>query len=91
MIEFGKLIYNEAEKIYKKRRIAVIILILLVLIPIFLYAQNQQIKKTEERMGTDDWRVVLQQRIVEGQNRLSSTGISEESKHYQSIQDKQQE
>ena len=45
MIEFGKLIYNEAEKIYKKRRIAVIVLILLVLIPIFLYAQNQQIKK----------------------------------------------
>jgi ABC-2 type transport system permease protein len=91
MIEFGKLVFNEAEKIIKKRRIAVIILILLVLIPIFLYAQNQQTKETEKRMGTDDWRVVLQQRIVEGQNRLSSTGISEEWKHYLSIQVKQQQ
>lgn len=91
MVEFGKLVYNEAEKILKKRRIAIIIIILAVLIPIFLYAQNQQIKETEKRMGTDDWRVVLQQRIVEGQNRLSSTGISEEWKHYLSIQVKQQQ
>ena len=57
MVEFGKLVYNEAEKILKKRRIAIIIIILAVLIPIFLYAQNQQIKETEKRMGTDDWRV----------------------------------
>ena len=91
MVEFVKLVYNEVEKILKKRRIALIIIILAVLIPIFLYAQNQQLKEIEKRMGTDDWRVVLQQRIVEGQNRLSSTGISEEWKHYLTVQVKQQQ
>ena len=78
MIEFSKLTLNEMEKLYKKKRLAAIILILLVLIPIFIYAQKAQMQQREERLGTSDWRVVLQQSIIDSQNRLQSSGIPEE-------------
>lgn len=91
MIEFAKLVFNEVEKVYRKRRLAIITLILLVLIPIFLYAQHEQIKDTEKKLGTNDWRVVLQQKIVETQNRLGSTGLPEEWRDFLSIQVKQQQ
>ena len=74
MREFAHLVYNEFEKIYRKKRFAVVTLIVLVLIPIFIYAQHQQVRQAEERLGTSDWRVQLQQTISNEQNRLSSSG-----------------
>lgn len=78
MRELGMLIWNETEKLYRKRRIAVLILILIVLIPIFVYGQYRQITMIVERLGTEDWRVALQKQIVDTQNRLSSTRIPDE-------------
>lgn len=78
MRELGSLIWNETEKLYRKRRIAVLVLILLVLIPIFVYGQYRQITMIVERLGTEDWRVALQKQIVDTQNRLSSTRIPDE-------------
>ncbi|GGE82528.1 ABC transporter permease subunit [Priestia taiwanensis] len=86
MREFGSLVYNEMEKIYRKKRIAVIVLILLVLIPMFVYAQFRQVQTVVDRLGTDDWRIALQQRIVDSQNRLNSSGMPEEWKKWLKVQ-----
>lgn len=74
----GSLIWNEAEKIYRKRRVTVLLLILLVLIPVFVYGQMKQVNMIIERLGTEDWRIALQKQIVDSQNRLNSTRIPDE-------------
>lgn len=79
------------EKMVRKKRIQLITIILAVLIPIFVYAQLQQTQEVIERLGTDDWRVALQQRIMDGQNRLNSTGIPEEWKSWLKVQVDQQQ
>ena len=60
----------------------VIFLILLVLIPVFTYAQYRTYKTTTEQMGTSDWRALLQQQIVDTQNRLASNRVPEEWKEF---------
>jgi ABC-2 type transport system permease protein len=89
--EFFNLVYNEAEKIYRKKRIAVVILILTVLIPIFVYAQYKQVQTTIKRLGTDDWRVALQQQIVDTQNRLNNSRLPEEWRQWLKVQVDQQQ
>lgn len=91
MAELFRLVYNEAEKLYKKRRIMVIALILLILIPMFVYAQYRQYETRIERLGTDDWRVSLQQQITDSQNRLNSTGLAEEWRAWLKIRVQQQQ
>lgn len=91
MTELANLIWNETEKIYRKRRITVLVLLLLVLIPIFVYAQLKQVRTIVERLGTDDWRIALQRQIVDTQNRLNSSRIPEEWRKYLKIQMEQQQ
>lgn len=74
------LIYNEMLKMVRKKRIYVICLILIVLIPIFTYAQYTNLQNTIKQLGTSDWRTVLQQRIIDQQNRLASSRVPEEWK-----------
>lgn len=78
-------------KIVRKRRFMVIFLILLILIPIFVYAQIRQAETQQERMGTTDWRTVLQQQIVDSQNRLSSSRIPEEWQQMLKVRIEQQQ
>lgn len=82
MRNFIGLVYNELLKVVRKRRILVIFLILLVLIPVFTYAQFRTLKTTTEQMGTSDWRTLLQQQIIDAQNRLSSNRVPEEWKEF---------
>lgn len=91
MREFAGLLYNEAEKIYRKKRLAVVLLILLVLTPIFVYAQYRQVETTQQRLGTTDWRVSLQQQIVDTQNRLNNSRLPEEWKAWLKVQISQQQ
>jgi ABC-2 type transport system permease protein len=79
---FTGLVYNELLKLVRKRRMLVIFLILLVLIPVFTYAQYRTYKTTTEQMGTSDWRALLQQQIVDTQNRLASNRVPEEWKEF---------
>jgi ABC-2 type transport system permease protein len=69
------LIYNEQLKIFRKKRLFVIILIVAFLVPLFTYAQYKQDKSAMDKLGTRDWRVKLQQDIVDIQNRLSSSSL----------------
>lgn len=91
MSEFLRLVYNEMEKVYRKKRLVVVILILLVLIPMFVYGQYRQTETIREKLGTDDWRISLQQRIVDSQNRLNSSGLPDEYKKFIKIQVQQQQ
>ncbi|MFB9757402.1 ABC transporter permease [Ectobacillus funiculus] len=91
MREFLQLAYNESEKIYRKKRVFVIILILLVLIPIFVYAQYREVQTTMKRLGTSDWRVSLQQQIVDTQNRLNNSRLPEEWREWLKVRIEQQQ
>ncbi|CAG9613536.1 hypothetical protein BACCIP111899_02751 [Bacillus rhizoplanae] len=91
MREFANLVYNEAEKIYRKKRIVVVMLILAILIPIFVYAQYREVQTTIKRLGTSDWKVSLQQQIVDSQNRLNNSRLPEEWKKWLKVNVEQQQ
>ncbi|SEN34809.1 ABC transporter permease [Lihuaxuella thermophila] len=74
------LVYNEMLKLVRKKRILVITLILLILIPIFTYAQYHTTQNAIKQLGTSDWRAILQQQIIDQQNRLASSRVPEEWK-----------
>ncbi len=78
MSEIARLVYNELLKIVRKRRMLVVVLILAVLIPIFTYAQARQAEEMVKNVGTSDWRTLLQQQIVDAQNRLASSRLPDE-------------
>ncbi|WP_073151665.1 ABC transporter permease [Seinonella peptonophila] len=80
MSQMMNLIYNETLKMVRKRRLLVIGLLLLVLLPIFTYSQYKAIQDSVKQVGSSDWRIVLQQQIVDQQNRLSSSRIPPEWK-----------
>ena len=80
----GNLVHNEMIKIIRKKRLFIIALIIGVLATLFTYAQLKEVKSIQEKLGTTDWRTQLQQEIIDRQNRLNSSGISEEwRKHLQ--------
>ncbi|QGG46816.1 ABC transporter permease [Heliorestis convoluta] len=86
-----KLVLNEIIKLLGKRRLLVVTLIMAMLIAVFTYAQAKEIERTRERLGTEDWRTTLQQQIIDTQNRLSSTRISDEWKQQLQIRIAQQQ
>lgn len=78
------LIRNECLKIIKKKRFYVILLILLVLVPMFTYAQMRVAERSRDKFNSD-WRLEIQQRITDNQNSLGSDRIPEEWKSYRRI------
>lgn len=78
------LIRNECLKIIKKKRFYVILLILLVLVPMFTYAQMRTAERSRDKFNSD-WRLEVQQRITDNQNSLGSDRIPEEWKSYRRI------
>ncbi|MGD6896673.1 ABC transporter permease [Bacillus infantis] len=76
------LVRNEVMKIASKKRLPVVILILIILVSMFTYAQYREIQEKIEKQGTLDWRVELQQEIVDRQNRLASSGIQDEFRQF---------
>lgn len=85
------LVHNETLKLLKRRRFLVVILILAIIIPIFTYAQYKSVQTAQERMGTSDWRPLLQQKIVDMTNRLSSSRLPEEWRQWIKINIQQQQ
>ncbi|ANY70917.1 ABC transporter permease [Paenibacillus sp. BIHB 4019] len=68
---------------WKKRRFLVIVLVLLVIIPMFTYAQLTVAQNNKDKFA--DWRNEVLQQITDMQNRLSSNRIPEEWKKQQRI------
>ncbi|WP_059170320.1 ABC transporter permease [Bacillus sp. FJAT-27445] len=86
-----KLVHNEMLKLLAKKRLLVIAAIIAVLVALFTYAQLRQVETQRERMGTSDWKTILQQQIIDTQNRLSSSRISEDWKKQLQISLQQQQ
>ena len=76
------LIRNEVVKLHSKKRFMVVTIILVILVAMFTYAQYREIQSKIEKQGTLDWRVELQQKIVDQQNRLASSGIQDEFRQF---------
>jgi len=81
------LIENEVIKMISKKRLLFVLGILIVLISIFAYGQNQSQARTKaqlsQRMGisaTDDWRKLADQQLIDMKNRLDSPYSDEKSK-----------
>jgi ABC-2 type transport system permease protein len=85
------LVYNEMLKIVRKKRLVIIAAIIAVLVALFTYAQFKRVQEVQERLGTSDWRTQLQQQIIDTQNRLNSSGISEEWRKFLQIRLQQQQ
>lgn len=68
------LIRNECLKIIKKKRFYVILLILLVLVPMFTYAQMRIAERSRDKFNSD-WRLEVQQQITDNQNSSAATGF----------------
>ncbi|NMM54209.1 ABC transporter permease [Paenibacillus aquistagni] len=79
MINMLALIQNETLKVLKKKRFYVILLILVVLIPVFTYAQMKIAQNSREKFD-QDWRREITQQIADYQNTLGSDRIPEEWK-----------
>ncbi|NHM32248.1 ABC transporter permease [Neobacillus terrae] len=75
-----KLVQNEMMKLIAKKRLLVIAAIIAVLVALFTYAQYKQVETQRHKLGTNDWRTILQQQIIDTQNRLSSSRISDDWK-----------
>lgn len=73
------LVQNETVKVWKKKRFAVVVLLLLVLIPVFVYAQMKIAENSREKFK-GDWRAELQNRITDNTRALGSDRIPEEWK-----------
>lgn len=78
-------------KLIAKKRLLVIAAIIGVLVILFTYAQYKQVQTQREKLGTGDWRTILQQQIIDTQNRLSSSRISDEWKKQLKISLQQQQ
>ncbi|TDL54006.1 ABC transporter permease [Paenibacillus dendritiformis] len=78
------LIQNETIKVLRKNRFYVILLILIIIIPVFTYAQMKIADNNREKFK-QDWRLELQQRITDIQNSLGSDRVPEEWKKYRRI------
>lgn len=75
-----KLIENEMLKLMAKKRLLVIMAIIGVLVILFTYAQYKTIQTQREKLGTSDWRTMLQQQIIDTQNRLSNSRMTSDWK-----------
>lgn len=78
MIKLAALVQNEVLKLWLKKRFIVIVLILLILIPVFTYAEHKVVSNHAEHFA--DWRNQILQQIADMENTLSSDRIPEEWK-----------
>ncbi|MGZ7444213.1 ABC transporter permease [Paenibacillus sp. TH7-28] len=78
------LVKNETIKMIRKKRFYVILLVLIVLVPMFAYAQMRESMEKREKYGSD-WRREVQQAITDNQNSLGSDRVPEEWKKYRQI------
>ena len=91
MTLLNKLIQNEMMKLLAKKRLIVIAVIVAVLVGLFTYAQYKQSLERQEKLGTTDWRASVQTSIIDITNRLSSSGMSDDTRERMQITLKQQQ
>lgn len=78
-------------KIVRRKKMVYVGLIIAILVALFTYAQFKELERTKEKFGNVDWRTTLQQQIIDTQNRLTSSGISDEWKNQLQLRVQQQQ
>lgn len=73
---FFHLVFNEMTKMLRKRRFQVVLGILVVLMAVFSYAEQQAAAILAHQLGTMDWHVRLQQQLTDATNRLQNPFLS---------------
>lgn len=68
------LVYNEQLKLFRKKRLLVIVFIIICLVSLLAYGQYRQMKTAEKQIGSGNWRVQLQEEITDIQNRMNTGG-----------------
>ncbi|EUJ30307.1 bacitracin transport permease BcrB [Listeria floridensis FSL S10-1187] len=76
------LVYNEQLKLWRKRRMLIILLIVAIISGIFTYAQYREHAEEEAKAGTADWHVQTEQRIIDLENRLGSGRLPDDYQAY---------
>ncbi|CAH0347144.1 MULTISPECIES: ABC transporter permease [unclassified Bacillus (in: firmicutes)] len=87
----ANLIQNEMMKLLARKRLQVIAIIVGILVLLFTYAQYKQVEEQREKLGTSDWRAALQQQIIDIQNRLGSSRMSDDWREQLQVSLKQQQ
>ncbi len=85
MASLYKLTRNEVLKIWKKKRFFVVIMLIAVMIPLFTYAQFRVAVSIQEQLGTDDWRIGVQEQINDYNRRMESPRVVEEWKKWYAV------
>lgn len=78
-------------KIVRRKKILYVAFIIAVLVALFTYAQFKEVERMKEKFGDANWRTTLQQQIIDTQNRLTSSGISDEWKSQLQLRVQQQQ
>lgn len=78
-------------KLIRKKKLVVVILVIAALVPLFTYAQFQSSKTLQEKVGTSDWHTQVQQKIIDMQNRLTSSSLPDEWRQYIEINIQQEQ
>jgi ABC-2 type transport system permease protein len=78
-------------KLMAKKKLLVIAMIIGVLVILFTYAQFRQVETQREKLGTTDWKSMLQQQIIDTQNRLSSSRLTDDWKKQLQVSLQQQQ
>lgn len=76
------LVENETIKLIKRRRFVLVVVLLLVLVTLFAYAQQLAQERMLQKVGSLDWKPVLQQQIADYESRMKSVYVPEERKKY---------
>lgn len=84
MRKFFGLVENETIKLMKRRRFTLVLVLLIVLVGLFAYAQQITQERMLQRVGTLDWKPVLQQQVSDYESRLKNAYIPDDrKKNYQ--------
>lgn len=79
-MHFVHLVQNEMIKMLRKRRLQVVLGILIVLVAVFSYGEQQASTQISRQLGTTDWHAHVQQQITHDENRLKSPFLTSTEK-----------
>ncbi|WP_018131210.1 ABC transporter permease [Effusibacillus pohliae] len=80
MRKFVGLVENETIKLLKRKRFLVVVLILVGLVTLLAYAQQWTQQRMLQRVGTLEWKPVVQQQIADYESRMRNAFLSEDRK-----------
>ncbi|MFC4769032.1 ABC transporter permease [Effusibacillus consociatus] len=82
LLKFIGLVENETIKLVKRKRFGLVMIILVALVTLFAYAQQLTQQRTLQKVGTLDWKPVVQQQITDYESRMRNAFVPEDRKKF---------